>query len=117
MAIHEYDISTVASIPGRLTMLDHVLLAASVNSTDKELRGLAQWIQNANLVGRESAEGLPTSRTPTRSDAEPRVRSGRAAASPAPATPRGLRRENAPEPTTGLQLPVDLSAVPHSPSS
>jgi hypothetical protein len=41
VAVHEHDISAVASIPGKPTVLDHVLLVASTCGTDDELRGLA----------------------------------------------------------------------------
>jgi DNA-binding CsgD family transcriptional regulator/tetratricopeptide (TPR) repeat protein len=49
MAADEHGIRTVASIPGKLTMLDHVLLAASTSSTDDQVRGLAEWIRTAYL--------------------------------------------------------------------
>jgi hypothetical protein len=56
MAIYKDDISAVASIPGKPTMLDHVLLAASTSGAEDELRGLAEWIRTAYLGGRELAE-------------------------------------------------------------
>src|SRR5215472_9884333 len=61
VAVHEHDISAVASIPGKPTMLDHVLLAASANSTEDELRQLAAWIRTAYLGGRQLAQWSTTS--------------------------------------------------------
>lgn len=63
MAVHEHGIRTVASIPGKLTMLDHVLLAVSTSGTEDELRGLAEWIRSAYLGGQELAEYSTTSAT------------------------------------------------------
>jgi hypothetical protein len=40
----DIDIRTAASIPGRPTMLDHVLLVALSCGADPELRRLTEWI-------------------------------------------------------------------------
>jgi hypothetical protein len=49
MTDDDIDIRTAASIPGRPTMLDHVLLVAMSCEIDPELRRLADWIKYTYL--------------------------------------------------------------------
>jgi hypothetical protein len=49
MTSDDIDIRTAASIPGRPTMLDHVLLVAMSCGADPELRRLTEWINVAYL--------------------------------------------------------------------
>ena len=44
MAGEDFDIRIAASIPGRPTMLDHVLLVAMSGGIDEGLHRLAEWI-------------------------------------------------------------------------
>jgi hypothetical protein len=48
MAREDFDIRAAASIPGRPTMLDHVLLVAMTCGIDQELEALAEWIYDAH---------------------------------------------------------------------
>jgi hypothetical protein len=45
--VDEFDVRTAASIPGRPTTLDQVLVTACVCGADARLRDLALWIRDA----------------------------------------------------------------------